>query len=131
MFTVKCGYENMVLGDVKALLDQTYWAAGRSDELIRASLKNALCFGVFLDDGRQIAVGRVITDLATAFYLSDIVVDQEYRGMGAGKALMDAIMAYPGLSGLKGMLTTRDAAGFYRKYGFEYREGAYMDRPRS
>lgn len=99
-FTVKRGYENMDLNGVKALLGQTYWADARTDEVIEASLKNALCFGVFTEDGRQVGLARVITDYATAFYLSDVIVDEKFRGMGAGKAIMDAVAAYPGFSSM-------------------------------
>lgn len=129
MFTVKCGYESMRLDDVKELLDQTYWAKGRDEKIIKASLENALCFGAFLtESGRQIGLTRVITDYATAFYLSDVIVHEDYRGMGVGKAIIDAVMSDPRLVSLRGILATRDAAGFYRKYGFEFRDGVYMDR---
>jgi GNAT superfamily N-acetyltransferase len=61
----------------------------------------------------------VVTDQATFGYLADVFVLPEYRGRGYSRRLMDAIMAHPGVQGLRRfMLATSDAHGLYAQYGF-------------
>ena len=61
----------------------------------------------------------MITDRATFAYLADVFIIEEYRGLGLSKWLMEVIMAYPDLQGLRRMvLATRDAHELYKKFGF-------------
>lgn len=63
---------------------------------------------------------RVVTDYATVFYLSDVYIDEEFRGLGLGKKLIEWIVYYEDkLVGINGLLKTRDAKTLYKKYGFE------------
>ena len=48
-----------------------------------------------LEDGRQIAHARVLTDAVVFGYLGDVFVLHEARGRGVGKALMEAVLAHP------------------------------------
>ena len=105
---------------VARLLNTTYWAAGRSIEKIEASMRRSDCYGLYLDDAEPlIAFARVITDRATTYYLCDVVVDPNFRGRGLGTALLAHIESRPEYAGLRGLLLTRDAHDFYRKFGFE------------
>jgi GNAT superfamily N-acetyltransferase len=62
----------------------------------------------------------VVTDKATFGYLADVFVDENYRGRGLSKWLMEVVMSYPDLQGLRRwMLGTRDAHELYKKFGFE------------
>ena len=62
---------------------------------------------------------RVVTDRATFGWICDVFVVPEHRGRGAGKTLMDAVMAHPDMQGLRNiLLATRDAHGLYARYGF-------------
>ena len=61
----------------------------------------------------------MITDRATFAYLADVFIIDEYRGLGLSKWLMEVIMSYPDLQGLRRFsLVTRDAHGLYEKFGF-------------
>ena len=61
----------------------------------------------------------MITDRATFAYLADVFIIEEYRGFGLSKWLMEIIMSYPDLQGLRRMmLATRDAHELYKKFGF-------------
>lgn len=101
------------------LCNQSYWAAGIPIETVKRSIDGSLCFGVY-DKTRQIGFARVITDQATFGYLGDVFIDEHYRKQGLSKWLMEIIMAYPGLQGLRRfLLATRDAHGLYKQYGFE------------
>ena len=99
--------------------NRSYWAAGIPYEVVKRSIEGSVAFGVFEND-RQIGFARVITDCATFGYLADVFIDENNRGKGLGKWLMETVMAHPKLQGLRGwMLRTKDAHSLYEKYGFE------------
>ena len=99
------------------LANSSYWAEGRSFDVVRASIENSLCFGIY--KGTELAgFARVVTDYATLAWVCDLFILEEYRGEGLGKWLIEYIVAYPELQGLKNMLlATNDAHEMYRKYG--------------
>jgi GNAT superfamily N-acetyltransferase len=58
-------------------------------------------------------------DEATFAYLADVFIDENFRGKGLSKWLMEVIMNYPTLQGLRRfLLATRDAHALYEKFGF-------------
>jgi len=104
---------------VHEFLNTTYWAEGRPREVIERSIANSLCFGAYLS-GRQVGFARVITDSSVFGYVADVFVVPEMRGRGISKALMQAIVDDPVVSGLKLLLLrTRDAHGLYKQFGFD------------
>ena len=112
------GADKMDLSEIIRLLHMTYWACDRSVAQIEASVKNADCYGICLDDAKKlVGFARVITDRVTTYYLCDVVIDPAYRHKGLGTALVSHIEeAY---SGLRGILITRDAHDLYRRFGYE------------
>lgn len=130
-FTIMHGNECMQPDKIKNLLGQTYWAKTRSMETIQKSMENSLCYGVFYNDNwEQIGFARVLTDYATTYYLCDVVVDENYRGMGIGKALLTAIQNNEEISALRGILATQDAHEFYKQFGFAAEGETFMGKPR-
>lgn len=100
------------------LSEESYWARGRSMEVVRRAIDNSICFGGYLD-GRQVAFARVVTDRATHAWLADVFVLDGYRGRGYGKALVTAALAHPELQGLRRwLLATKDAHTLYGQFGF-------------
>lgn len=128
-YIIKTGKEHMQLERVKQLLMQTYWAQNYSYIVIEKAMSSSLCFGVFnhMTD-TQIAFARVITDYATRFYIVDVVVDSNYRNMGIGNLLIEAIINDEILKELRGLLMTKDAHDFYKKFGFETYEITSMQK---
>ena len=117
-FNISAEKEKMDIDLIHSFLTQSYWAEGISKEIVRRSIEGALCFGVFEND-RQVGFARMITDRATFAYLADVFIIEEYRGLGLSKWLMEFIMSYPDLQGLRRMiLATRDAHELYKKFGF-------------
>ncbi len=103
---------------VHGFLTGSYWAAGIPREVVERAVRGSLCFGAYLGS-QQVGFARVISDGATFAYVSDVFVLSSHRGRGVGKLLMAAIMAHPGLQGLRRWtLATRDAHGLYRQFGF-------------
>ena len=124
------GAENIPLKDVARLLRTTYWAGKRPVETIERSMQHSACFGIRLEGADDLAAfARVISDEATTFFLSDVIVDPACRGRGLGKALVGHILSRPEYKGLRGFLITRDAHGFYRPLGFETINDRVMVRP--
>lgn len=109
------------------LLHKTYWAENRPVEAMEQSIRHSLCYGAYdPEDGKLIGFARVITDYATTYYLCDVVVEEAHRGKGIGKALLTEIVTDPRLCGLKALLLTRDAHGFYQRFGFREEPGKLM-----
>lgn len=101
------------------LSEQSSWAVGIPREVVERAIENSLCFGGYVD-GRQVAFARVVTDYATFGNLVDVFVIPEYRGLGYGKQLMEAVLAHPSLKGLRRfMLATSDAHALYAQFGFK------------
>jgi GNAT superfamily N-acetyltransferase len=104
---------------VHTVLGSTYWAANIPREVVLRSIENSLAFGIF-ERGRQVGFARVITDLATYAYLSDVFIVEECRGRGLGDWLIESILLHPQLQGLRRFaLFTRDAAPLYARHGFK------------
>jgi Sortase and related acyltransferases len=100
------------------LSQQSYWAKDIPRHTVQKCIEASLCFGVY-HQGRQIGFARAITDEASFAYLADVFIDQAWHGRGLSKWLMQVIMQYPGLQGLRRMtLATRDAHELYRKFDF-------------
>ena len=100
------------------LIEESYWSQGRTREQTERAIEHSLCFGVYQGD-RQIGFARVVSDFATFAYLGDVFVLEEFRGRGLSKWLMETIVEYPELQGLRRwILATRDAHGLYEQYGF-------------
>ena len=103
---------------IHGFLQTSYWAQGRRRSVVERSIKNSLCFGVYV--GRQqVAFARVVSDRAVFAYLMDVFVIPEYRGRGISKALMRAVLDHSDLQNLRVfLLGTHDAHGLYEQFGF-------------
>jgi GNAT superfamily N-acetyltransferase len=115
---------------IHGFLSRSYWAAGVPENVVRRSIENSLCFGVYRGE-EQAGFARVVTDRATFAYLADVFVLEEHSGQGIGKWLVEVILSHPDLQGLRRwMLATRDAHDLYRRYAFTElaRPGIFMER---
>ncbi len=99
------------------LSERSYWAQGRSREVVERTIETSLCFGIYAQQ-ELVAFARVVTDYATFGWVCDVLVLESHRGRGLGKWLVEAVVRHPELQGLKRLLlATRDAQGLYREYG--------------
>jgi len=107
---------------------QSYWGKGRCYQNIVTAFSNSFAIGMFLEDGEQIAWARATSDTVFHAYIFDLVVVEDYRGMGFGKRLVTELMAHPSLTNVSGwMLSTRFHHELYRQFGFKDAEqGRYM-----
>ncbi|MBD3921880.1 GNAT family N-acetyltransferase [Paenibacillus sp. PR3] len=99
------------------------WAAAYTCEKLQRAVENtAVVVGAYdqVNGGKLVGFARVVSDCATFGYLTDVFVDEAYRGQGLSKRMMQTIKEHPDLQGLRRfMLITADAQGLYAQYGFE------------
>jgi GNAT superfamily N-acetyltransferase len=104
---------------IHGFLKDSYWAKDVPFEIIKRSVENSFCFGVF-HNRKQIGFARVITDHTTFAYIADVFIVEAYRKMGLAKWLMKTILKHPELQRLRRwMLATKDAHGLYSQFGFK------------
>jgi GNAT superfamily N-acetyltransferase len=97
---------------------EAYWSPGLDRAVFERAVANSLVASAFVDGG-QVAFARVVTDRATYAWLCDVFVAEAARGRGVGQRLVAALIAHPDLQGLRRWsLRTRDAHGFYQRFGF-------------
>ena len=100
-------------------LNSTYWAANRSREVIEASIRNSICFGVYEKKSKkQVGFTRIVTDKVTFSWVCDVFVDEAHRKYGLGKWLIESAVNHPDIRKTLSTLGTRDAHGLYEKYGY-------------
>ncbi|MBI6545596.1 MAG: GNAT family N-acetyltransferase [Cyanobacteria bacterium NC_groundwater_1444_Ag_S-0.65um_54_12] len=103
-----------------SLLEGTYWNAGIPDAVAaRALLSSAAWVGAQDSSGTLVAMARAISDTAMSAWIYDVVVRSDWRGKGVGKAIMRLLLDHPAVrNARKVRLSTRDAPGFYERFGF-------------
>ena len=109
------------VGAVFELLRVEHWGGQVTRAALERAIENSICVGIYdtAAGDRQLAFARVVTDLATFAYLTDVVVAPEARGKGFGSWMIEAILGHPDLQGLRRFaLLTRDAGELYEKFGF-------------
>jgi GNAT superfamily N-acetyltransferase len=117
-FMVSTDKSKLDLSVIYDFLTKSYWASNIPFEVVKKSIENSLCFGVY-NNGKQVGFARVISDYATFAYLADVFVLPENRGNGLSKFLMQTIKTHPELQNLRRwMLATKDAHKLYEKFGF-------------
>lgn len=101
------------------LSKRSYWAQGRTLQEVQKSIDNSICFGVYTQEGVQVAFARVATDKIIFAYLMDVFVLEEYRGQGVSKLLLKTILEDDDLKDLmRWQLDTNDAHTLYAQFGF-------------
>lgn len=117
-YTISTDKSRLDLDFVHAFLTNCYWAKGVPRDVVRRSIENAMCFGVY-HGTQQVGFARVISDQATYAYIGDVFIVESHCGRGLAKRLMKAIMEHTDLQGLRRWsLVTDDAHGLYRQFGF-------------
>src|SRR6267378_964495 len=113
------------------LSHKTYWATGRSLEVVERSIENSLPFGIY-QGSEQVGFARVVTDYATFAWIADVFVLPEHRNQGLSKWLIEVILSHPRLQGFRRwVLATKDAHSLYKRFGFIplHRPERWMERP--
>jgi ribosomal protein S18 acetylase RimI-like enzyme len=116
--------------DALALLRTTFWATEMPREQLARAIENSVSFGV-LDASQLVGFARVVSDLATYAYWTDVVIAEGLRGRGHGEWLARCMLEHPELQGLRRVaLLTREAEPFYRRLQFssDLVDHVYLER---
>ena len=117
-FSISTDKSKLQLNVIHGYLKRSYWAKDIEFEIVKKSVENSFCFGVYHNE-TQIGFARLITDYSRFAYLADVFILEEFRGKGLSKWLMKKIIDAPELKTVKGwLLKTSDAHGLYKKFGF-------------
>jgi GNAT superfamily N-acetyltransferase len=115
---------------VLELLRSTHWGQDLTEVVLRRAVSNSVCFGVY-QGSDLVGFGRVITDLATYGYLTDVVIAPAHRGRGLSVWLTECMLSHPELRGFRRTaVVTRDAERLYLRAGFTPGAGplVYLER---
>jgi ribosomal protein S18 acetylase RimI-like enzyme len=120
-YFIKDGFNNMNFDRVTGMLSQTYWSAGiKKEEIIKGAANSALVVGAFTNEGFQIGYARTVSDKTRFAYILDVYVDENFRRMGIGQAMVKYILNHEDLKDVyQWVLITKDAHEVYKKVGFE------------
>ena len=100
------------------LAAQSHWARGSAPETVQRAFANALAIGAYAD-AHQVGVARAVTDYATFAYICDVFVDEDWRGHGIARRMVEHLLHHRRLAGLRRLvLRSRDARGLYERLGF-------------
>jgi ribosomal protein S18 acetylase RimI-like enzyme len=100
--------------------------------LAQQALEASLFHVTIRDQGKLIAMARVVGDGALYFYIQDVAVGPDYQNQGLGDALMLKLEAF--LSGVTqkgatiGLLAAKNKESFYARYGYLDRSGEPLGR---
>jgi GNAT superfamily N-acetyltransferase len=118
MITVSTDKNKLDITFIHNFLKDSYWAKDRTIEIVKISIENSLCFGIYLDN-EQIGFARVVTDFAIFAYLMDVFIIEKHRGKGYSTILIDSMLTNSKLKSIKQWgLVTLDAHFLYKKFGF-------------
>ena len=95
--------------------------SAKSIEAAKLGLPNSL-YGISArENGRLIAMGRVVGDGGCNFEVVDVAVDPAYQGKGLGKKIMQYIDEYLASTVLEGSYVSMiaDEPIFYQKLGYK------------
>lgn len=118
-YSISTSRHRIDLDAVHGFLHDAYWCRGIPREIVARAIEHSLVFGLY-HRNTQVGFARVVTDRATFAYVCDVFVLPEHRGRGLGRWLMETVMSYHALQGLRRwVLATRDAHDLYRTVGFD------------
>jgi GNAT superfamily N-acetyltransferase len=99
--------------------EESYWAKGRSREVMDALIDDAARVVGLYHEGRQVGFTRTLSDRHTQSYLADVYVLEDHRGHGLGVELVRFSVDESPFARTKWFLHTADAHELYRKFGFD------------
>jgi len=111
--------------------EQSYWASGRTHEVMARSIEHSLVLGLYTAGGEQAGFARLVTDRATFAWLCDVFVAAEHRGNGTGSFLVQTAVGHPDVAGIRQLLMATPGRSLYRRHGFGdlWSPERWMERP--
>lgn len=109
------------LCQLQQLLDQhSSWAQGRNLSDLRSMLANSAAVVSLWDSHRLIGFARASSDGVYRAVLWDVVLAEEFRGLGLGRKLVESLLKSSMLKNVERIyLMTTNGSGFYQQLGFD------------
>lgn len=121
-FTIVENLNSDQIEQLLALFHKMWWSTDRTREEVTTLLKSCLVFAVIDEQSKKlIGFARVLTDNMRYAYIYDVMTEEQYRGLGLGKMIMQHIINHPKLTGIKYIELTcaPDMEKYYEKFGFK------------
>lgn len=114
-------------GLVRELYAHAGWWPDRTDAQITQVLDAAPAVGAW-DGDRLVGFARIVTDGIWRAYIEDVVVHEQYRRRGIGRALMATLLAeVPGIP-VVSLFCEQSLASLYQAQGFKPTKQVVMHR---
>lgn len=109
--------------EFEALYATTGWGSPSRADVVRALAGSWLAAVARDDDGRAVAMARVISDGALHAFVTEVVVQPDRRGEGIGAALVRALVQECAQRGVRDvqLFAAAGRRAFYERLGFEVR----------
>ena len=114
---------------LRKLLAGAEWAADRTARNVARSLERTTVLLTGWNEGRCVAMVRILTDGVFRALIDDLVVHPGGRGRGWGRRLMEAALAHPLLRDVEEVALSTVIPAFYTRWGFR-RDPLAMKRRR-
>jgi len=103
-----------------------WWKENYDPSLIKYLIKGSHKFAVIIkkDENKAIGMGRLISDGVSDAYIQDLIILNDYRGLGLGKKLVNYLVNYCKENKINwiGLISEPGQDGFYSKLGFSNME---------
>lgn len=124
-FTIKY---NELSAEEFIFLWETVWGDGPSLEQTKLAMEHTLFRVSIFDGDKIIAMARMIGDMGLDYYIKDVVVVPDYQGKGVGRMLINELLNFINMNGIKDtnifveLCAMPDKMPFYEKFGFDSNE---------
>ena len=99
-----------------------WWKDKYNSSSIKFLIKGSYKFAVVVkkDEGRAIGMGRLISDGVSDAYIQDLVIMNDFRGLGLGKKLVNYLVNHCKSKNIDwiGLISEPGQDGFYSDLGF-------------
>lgn len=112
--------ENQIL-ELVELYKNEFWSKSRTYQQVVKMLKASDIIIGLVDDSEQlIGFTRVLTDFVYRATIYDVIIKPNYRNMGLGTKLLDAVINHPQLSAVENiaLYCLPEMIPFYERWGF-------------
>lgn len=124
-FTIKY---NELSAEEFIFLWETVWGDGPSLEQTKLAMEHTLFRVSIFDGDKIIAMARMIGDMGLDYYIKDVIVVPDYQGKGVGRMLINELLNFINMNGIKDtnifveLCAMPDKMPFYEKFGFDSNE---------
>jgi len=116
------------INQVRRLFDtHSFWAQGRDRRALMRMLLGSCSVVSAWRGNHLVGIGRATSDGVFRAVLWDVVVAEEYQGLGLGRRIVEALLSSPAVAASERVyLMTTNSSGFYERLGFNDQHGQHL-----